>query len=147
MSKSKNLSVFYFGENLNMMFEVILGISRIKVESGILYLNQRLNMGNNQKITTLNISEIDNVKMSDYSIVVVDSDINDKLIELASLPENEEVVFIICTKTDEGINEKAYTYIDFAELSKMSIIKKISKVNEIRKTLNANKTLKKMKFF
>lgn len=149
MSKINNLSVFKFGINLNMMFNVILGITKIKLEKKVLMLNSRLNMNSNNKIDVINLNSI-NLKTFDftkYSVVCIDSNMSDELEIIANNPINEDVVFIICSINNTNVNEDKYTYIDFEELSVLPMFKKISKVNEIRNKLKTNKSLKKFKFF
>ena len=149
MSKISNLSVFKFGINLNTMFDVIMGITKIKLEKKILFLNQRINLKTSNKMDVLDISSvnIDTIDFTDYSVVLIDSNMNDLIKNLASQEKNEDVVFIVCSFDNSNVEENLYTFIDFEELVSLPLFKKISKVNEIRNKLKANKSLKKLKFF
>lgn len=149
MSKINNLSVFKFGINLNMMFNVVLGITKIKLEKKVLLLNKKLNMSTNTKMDVLDIDSIDlnNFDFTNYSVIVLDSNMNETIKNVCSKSVNEDVVFIVCSYNNENVEEDLYTYIDFEELSTLPMFKKIAKVNEIRNKLKANKSLKKFKFF
>lgn len=149
MSKISNLSVFKFGVNLNTMFDVIMGITKIKLEKKILLLNQRINFKTSNKMDVLDLSsvDIDTIDFTNYSVVLIDSNMNDLIKNLASQPKNEDVVFIVCSFDNSNVEENLYTFIDFEELISLPLFKKIAKVNEIRNKLKANKSLKKFKFF
>lgn len=149
MSKINNLSVFKFGINLNMMFNVVLGITKIKLEKKVLLLNKKLNMSTNTKMDVLDIDTIDfnTFDFTNYSVIVLDSNMNETIKNVCSKSVNEDVVFIVCSYNNENVEEDLYTFIDFEELSTLPMFKKIAKVNEIRNKLKVNKTLKKFKFF
>lgn len=149
MSKINNLSVFKFGINLNMMFNVVLGITKIKLEKKVLLLNKKLNMSTNTKMDVLDIDTIDfnTFDFTNYSVIVLDSNMNETIKNVCLKSVNEDVVFIVCSYNNENVEEDLYTYIDFEELSTLPMFKKIAKVNEIRNKLKANKSLKKFKFF
>lgn len=149
MSKINNLVVFKFGINLNTMFDVILGITKIKLEKKILFLNQRLNIKTNNKIDVLDLTStnIENIDLDNYSVVLIDSNMNDLIKNIATNPKHEDIVFIICSFDSSNVEENLYALIDFEELLSLPLFKKISKVNEIRNKLKTNKALKKFKFF
>lgn len=149
MSKINNLVVFKFGINLNTMFDVILGITKIKLEKKVLFLNQRLNMKTNNKIDVLDLAStnIENIDLDNYSVVLIDSNMNDLIKNIATNPKHEDIVFIVCSFDSSNVEENLYAFIDFEELISLPLFKKISKVNEIRNKLKTNKALKKFKFF
>lgn len=149
MSKISNLSVFKFGINLNMMFSVVLGITKIKLEKKVLVLNKRLNLSTNTKMDVIDLDSInlDSFDFTQYSVIVLDSNVNQSILDVASKTINEDVVFIVCSYDNSNVDEYLYTYIDFEELSTLPMFKKIAKVNEIRNKLKVNKSLKKFKFF
>lgn len=149
MAKSDNLTVFRFGDNLNMMFSVVSSMGKMKLNKKVLILKDKLNLVTNEKydvidIKTININDID---FNVYSIVVLEMDMNNEIYQISNDIKNNEIVFIVATNTNNNIDESLYNYIDFSELAKLNMFKKIAKVNEIKNKLSVNKALKKFKFF
>lgn len=149
MAKSDNLTVFRFGDNLNMMFSVVSSMGKMKLNKKVLVLKDKLNLSTNDKYDVFEVKSIDlnNFDFNQYSVVVIESDMNNNIYDIAHNIKFNEVVFIAATNTDQNVNENLYNYIDFSELAKLNMFKKIAKVNEIKNKLSGNKAFKKFKFF
>lgn len=150
MENNRNVVIFKFGESLNLMFKIIDGIVKSKGDKKSLILTSRLTIVAKEKdkceVYDFKEELLSELSLNDYKIIIVESDFDEKYLEITNKEEYKDLLFLFTTNTNKDSSDKVI-YCDLENMDKLPMIQKMMKINDMRKALSVNKTSKKWKLF